>query len=401
MLNVVYITDENYAMPTCVSILSFIQNTKKDKLCIYILANGISDLAKKRFEELSCASAEIKIMDVHKKEYSLLAKRISARHTYVTESALFKFDIPNILHELDKALYLDGDTIIQKEISPLFDYDISDCFLAAVDDMGDDKNSNGNSRLAERLGIDAAYYFNSGVMLFNLNKMRRESFSEKLTEYRTRRKNYFMDQDAFNAVCDGKWHRLPYEYNFRTALFDVKNLEEINKEFYSEPYDSIESCIGSQAILHLSDTKKPWIYYLPWFTEIFLRYYHLSPYKQEKLYFKSPLKELFDDTADLKRKMIWKLPIDKIPPKAKIIIYGAGNVGTDLYRQAIAGSHCDVAGWVDKNFDRKDNLVEDPKILLTRKHDYIVIAIYDRCFLTEAVEELKKMGLKEETFIEI
>lgn len=408
MLNVVYITDENYAMPTCVTIASLMQNTKRDKLCIYILANGISDLSKKRFGELPCANVKIEVVNVHREGYASLSKNILTPDVYVTESALFKFDIPNILCKLDRVLYMDGDTIIQKDVTPLFDCDISDCFLAAVDEMGDSKNSRGNSCLAERLGIDAPYYFNSGVILFNLEKMRKESFHEKLMEYRTHQKNYFMDQDAFNAVCDGKWYRLPYEYNFRTALFDIKNLEDVNAEFYGEGHDSIESCINSQTILHLSDKKKPWIYYMPWFTEIFLKYYNMSPYRYETLHFMSPLKELSDRIEDLRvtlndleRKTIWKLPVEKIPHMAKIIIYGAGNVGADIYRQAIMSGHCNVVGWVDKNFERKDKRVENPKILLTRNYDYILIAIYNRRFLTEAVDELKEMGLKEEAFIEI
>jgi len=49
VLNVVYITDEKYAMPTCVSILSLIMNMEKQmKLSIYILADDISKDSQNR-----------------------------------------------------------------------------------------------------------------------------------------------------------------------------------------------------------------------------------------------------------------------------------------------------------------------------------------------------------------
>ncbi len=42
-------------------------------------------------------------------------------------------------------------------------------------------------------------------------------------------------------------------------------------------------------------------------------------------------------------------PFGKIPYGSKIILYGAGDVGTQYYRQIMESNYCDVVAWVDKD----------------------------------------------------
>ena len=169
-INIAYITDESYVMPTCISIISMIENGgEKVNYNIYILAAAISEISHKVLRNLGNEKVTVFIVEVEKEKYSWLAEKCLSEGIHVTESAMYKFDLPNIL-KLDKVLYLDSDTIINKEIDGLYHTDLSDVYVAAVDDMGD-MVSDGQSSLLSRIGLNGAHYFNSGVMLLNLQKM--------------------------------------------------------------------------------------------------------------------------------------------------------------------------------------------------------------------------------------
>ena len=90
-----------------------------------------------------------------------------------TPSALLKFKISEILANYDKIIYLDGDILVQKDLTELYNIDIDGYYVAAVDDTG---------KIYHKKDVYAKYpnYFNSGVMLLNLKKCREDNISSKL-----------------------------------------------------------------------------------------------------------------------------------------------------------------------------------------------------------------------------
>ena len=192
MLDIVYITDEYYAMPTCISIVSLFRNNPGKEMRVYVIADNLSETSENILKGLSRDSFRLEILyDPDIMRTPLPERALSGK--LIRKNALLKFAIPNILNDLQKVLYLDGDTIVQNDISSLFEMDISDYYLAAADDMGDKRTGAGMSLYACRIGIQAKHYFNSGVMLMNLVKMRADNIPEKLLKYRTNNNTHFMD----------------------------------------------------------------------------------------------------------------------------------------------------------------------------------------------------------------
>ena len=184
-MNIVYITDSNYAMPTCVSVTSLICNTPEDRLIkIYIIADRLSDDEINRFYKLNKDNVQITIISVNSGKYESVAERLISKKLHVTPAALYKFSIAELLVQESKVLYLDGDVIVNDDISELFDLEIADYYMAAVIDMGDNYGADGYSRLARRVGFLSKAYYNSGVMLLNLDKLRKEKTQEALLKYR-------------------------------------------------------------------------------------------------------------------------------------------------------------------------------------------------------------------------
>lgn len=79
-------------------------------------------------------------------------------------------------------------------------------------------------------------------------------------------------------------------------------------------------------------------------------------------------------------------PFELVEKNAKIVLYGAGNVGKAYYRQVMFTKYCKIVAWVDKNATNKSSMVSDVEVLADLEADYIVIAINNK----KTVDEIKK-----------
>lgn len=420
--HIVYITDENYAMPTAVSILSLIRNhTSAVRYHVHVLGNGLSQWTKEMIEALGDESAVCSVMEIPQGKYKKLAESCLTEGIHVTDTALYKFDIANILEFADQVLYLDSDILVTGDISELFDLELSDHYLAAVDEMGDEKNPDGTSTLASRIGLERVSYFNSGVMILNLDGLRREGVRDRLLEYRIKKPNYFMDQDAFNGVMHDRRMKLPCRYNFRAPLFDVMLPSEIGERFYSVRYETVQECLSDQKIIHMSSQFKPWRYNIPWITELFLTYYRRSPYGDKELQLLSPLKGLYDiyypwkiegqkfealslkyrKTFDERNRKIWGFPYAQIERGSRVVLYGAGDVGKDCKMQIDASGYCNLVLWTDRNYRQLGGQVKPPEEIACMDFDYVLVAIAEADTVKRVTDYLRKLHVAEEKIVAV
>ena len=402
-INLVYITNENYAMPTGISMLSLLENkAESTEVIFHIIASNVSDEHKSRWHMIVGDKAKLQVIDVNEDFYIKLNEKNLSKTEYVTPTALFKFEIPTIFNNVDKALYMDCDLIVNKDLTSLWETDISDVYAAVINDMGDTKIKSGESLLAKRIGMNNNDYFNSGVMLLNLKKMRSENVSDRLLEYRRDGINYFMDQDALNIVFESSKKILPYIYNFRTPIFEIMEFNEINEHFFGNKYKSLKDCLADQYIFHMTDALKPWIYWIPWFSEIFLKYYEMSPYREERLELKSPLPKIYKSQKEannrMKAKMEWRFPWEKVPANSRIILYGAGKVGTSFAQRLKVCHYCSVVRWVDRNYEIMEN-VSSPEEINRTEYDFVLIAILNEELVKESRSYLLSIGVKSEKII--
>lgn len=69
-------------------------------------------------------------------------------------------------------------------------------------------------------------------------------------------------------------------------------------------------------------------------------------------------------------------PFDKVSAKSRIVLYGAGRVGATYYSQIKRIDYCDVAAWVDKNYEAyASDKVTSPDGIFQCQFDYIVVAV--------------------------
>lgn len=255
IIPVVYICDENYVMPACVSIQSLYENKRNSAYEIYIIGVDISKDSEKKLKSINLKGININLLNVSNKYETL-----NTTHEAVTKAALFKFDIPKIFENKDKILYIDCDTICLGDLEELYNQNIEDYYAAVVKDLTAVNVYEEHKRLGTRS------YFNSGVMLLNLKKLREENIPEKLLNYKINSTDTrYMDQDCFNVVFDGAVLFVDSRFNYLTSNSE---LSDVN---VSEPL-----------ILHFTP-KKPWKTKESAYKKKWNFYFKKSVCKREKL----------------------------------------------------------------------------------------------------------------------
>ena len=268
-VEICYIADENYVLPTIVSITSLIKNMNASTYYnVHIFLYDVSEENENRFYELQRNNVNIVL---HK---NIKLKAIPESSSYVTPTALLKFNIPDILTECDKILYIDGDTLILKGLDELYHTNINGKYAAAA------AGTVGMIKNKEHLRVGLPFYFNSGVMLLNLKRMRAENVAETLWQTKLSRTDlHYMDQDVFNVVFNNNVVPLSLKYNCtRTAYkLPVKKLAAI----FSTSKKDIKNQLKHPVILHMTDVKKPWKYYKTLFGKLYRSYIDISPVKDK------------------------------------------------------------------------------------------------------------------------
>jgi lipopolysaccharide biosynthesis glycosyltransferase len=122
---------------------------------------------------------------------------------YFTSAMWLRIFLPELMPDDDKVLYLDADTLALESLQPLWDTDLTGHALGAVTNVFQDNHVH---RPAE-LGLSGPeVYFNSGVLLMNLDYWREHDVTHALREVASDDLAW-PDQDALNLVLSGR--RLP------------------------------------------------------------------------------------------------------------------------------------------------------------------------------------------------
>lgn len=276
-ISLCFICDEQYVMPTAVAITSVISNKNSaDHYDIYVITNHISDESVDVFKQLETESGRIIIIESKDSEKY---EKFKMKHFHVTTTDLLKFELPYLLpDDLDKVLYLDGDVIVQKDLTPLFIENIEDVYAGAIKDYYVVFNPD---NFQKRLNVKHKDYFNAGVLLLNLKKLRDDNIPELLFRHRNSHDDKYMDQDTFNVILRENVKYLSFYCNlqYHCWIYDTKDLAE----YYGiKMANSKFEWIKDALVIHYT-WLKPWKHADYFAADIWLYYYLQSPFKNAAL----------------------------------------------------------------------------------------------------------------------
>lgn len=244
---IVFSSDDKYAQHTGVAICSLLENTKTpEAIDIYIINFGISDENKHHLERLTSRyHTGIHYFSI---EQQLLKNVQVQNRDHISKAAFGKFMIPELLSQEKKAIFLDSDVIVLDDIDTMYQTDISGYLIGAV--------MNPFFTRHKTLGLASpSSYFNSGVLLLNLEKLRAFAAADKVLHFLENHKDKISgaEQDALNAVFREQWYGLHPRWNLQTAIF--KNLDKAKGIYEKEVLDE---ALQNPAIIHYSSSSKPW-----------------------------------------------------------------------------------------------------------------------------------------------
>lgn len=184
-------------------IKSMVKNGKPDKVYLLLEHDEYIEELPPIFEVINVSGQRWFVNGV--------SPNFQSKYTYMS---LMRVVLTKLLPEnIDKVLSLDVDTIVKDDISELWDMDIDDYYLSASIEPG---RTNAEKQ-----------YFNTGVALYNLKKIREDAIDDTLVWDLNHHKYPNIDQDAINKICAGKIKPMPPEYNYNDYVERPKVPEKI------------------------------------------------------------------------------------------------------------------------------------------------------------------------------
>lgn len=127
----------------------------------------------------------------------------SCRWTYM---ALLKCALSKLFPRLDKMLVLDCDTIVEDDLSHLWELDMTDYYYAAVPQI---ITTVPNEFIPQK----DVTYINAGSLFCNLAKLRKDKKDDELIKALNSRPYDWPEQDCISDLCRGTILPLPSRYN--------------------------------------------------------------------------------------------------------------------------------------------------------------------------------------------
>ncbi len=252
-VNILFTLDEGYAAPLKVLLQSLCDVHEVGSFDFYIIHKELTGKTLQEIEELvNEYGNRLHVYDVSEDIAKIQDTAKTTRH-YTWEMYLWLF-APYLIKKVDRILYLDPDIICMNDISELYTTELEEGWFAAA--SYDFKNNFIQVFNNLRLGnLTATKYYNTGVVLMDLAKLREETDQQVVIDTITKKKNRLVlpDQDIFNYLYEDRTKRVDWKiYNMDPRVFEVLHIllpDEYNHGWVRENITFIHYCADS----------KPWI----------------------------------------------------------------------------------------------------------------------------------------------
>lgn len=251
MIDIVCNIDQSYIAYCGVMLGSLFEHNPSETFCIHAISSRVTPAQQMQlitFCQKYKATLTFYNVDFDSiKDFPIKAK------DHLSLAAYLRLFMSELLpSDIDKVLYLDCDMIVVDSIRELWNIDISQVAVAAVEER---PPYDTDSPL--RLGYPSSFsYFNSGVMLINLKRWREKDLLRHCKEFLANQfeKIRLHDQDVLNALLYDERLFLPIRWNVMDFfLFTRPLVQECRKE-------ALQQAIAQPGIIHFTGKRKPWLH---------------------------------------------------------------------------------------------------------------------------------------------
>ncbi len=211
---IVMACDERFAMPLATALRSLYENNKRHwPIQVHILTDRFSqDMRQRVSDSLPGGAADLRWVEADVELF-----RTYPLPQQFTPISLARLSIPQLFSgTARRVLYLDADLLVLGDLEELCNMDMGNAPIAAVIDSCIDPDFKAG-RIERWPGVPKVEnYFNSGVLLFDIDVCIRHELTRQAMDYlSTHKTSPYPDQNALNVACDRAWKVLDSRWNFQ------------------------------------------------------------------------------------------------------------------------------------------------------------------------------------------
>ena len=243
--------DDRYTYGTIVAITSIMENSYSyTKYIFYIMhPSEFSIENKRKIQSLEKKYNRCSLKFIDMKELYKTAKTVR----YLTTPAYYRLSLSDLLPNINKILYLDGDTLTFSDLKEMYIIDMENYYYKGFLETNIDA-----------FNPKHTLYICSGVLLINLEELRKDDMVNKMNKFmkdneEKLKKIPFHDQAIINAVCYNKNGILPA----KIGIFNYANIKKLKKFYkkyrykYKYSFNELKLAHFNPLILHFPGIK-PW-----------------------------------------------------------------------------------------------------------------------------------------------
>ncbi len=294
---IVLAADNNYAPYLGVCVESIAENCISTfNYDIVVLETNIDENYKERMIKMLANYNNVSLRFYNLSAFDDYMRNLKQKtNAYFTAATYYRLYAPEIFYKYDRMLYLDCDLAVAGDFSELLNLSFDDKVLIAVPDVTVQGIAFApltkipwrcDDYLKDVLKVeDFSKYFQAGVLVFNLKKLREMKFTQKaLKKLDEIDRPRWVDQDILNAVLYKKVKYMEVKYNYTYHLEFSENdyqLESV-KEHVPLVYNQVQQLKENQpVIIHFTSSKKPWKYPALKYADLWWRYARQTPFYEE------------------------------------------------------------------------------------------------------------------------
>lgn len=245
-INILVTLDANYIPYLNVMLASLVHSNPDCYFDVYLLHSSLNEQDTRSTVRILGEGG--KLILVNANEVRLDGAPITSR--YPKEIYYRIFAAKYLPGHIDRVLYLDPDLIVNGSIRQLYDLPMDEYYFAAASHTGPFLRKMNELRLDME---DESPYINSGVMLMNLELLRKEQNYEDVFRFIEKRKNFLIlpDQDIISSLYGSKIYALDtFRYNMTERLYKLHAPfeKDLDMEWVRR------HCV----IIHYCGRNKPW-----------------------------------------------------------------------------------------------------------------------------------------------
>lgn len=251
-IGVAFAVNEAYLPHLEIALFSLLANGRNSFYEISVLSFDMKRSSKDKLKKICKHFGNASIDVIHLDSDSFRNFKILE---HFSKDMYSRYLLAELLPNRDRVLYLDADILITDDLSRLYNIDIDGFYAAAVRDFGISQDMFRDYLVA--LELHDSPYFNSGVLLLNLAKIRRDNKVQALISetQRLHDKIRHPDQDIINLVFKGKIKPVDGVWNYqdddrRTNRMDLDDAVIIHYTSGNKPWNTPNSERGYNGQSH-------------------------------------------------------------------------------------------------------------------------------------------------------